>query len=273
MTAQNTDLSNRIHTQFSSTISRENNHEIEILGQPLVKMAQSQSFARIAFSLLLGKPIRSAKTESLIDLILKLLIDHGPYQSGVVNTIIASRAGKDLVSSLTSGLLTIGPRFGGALNNAAKVWFEGVNKRSEPREIVENFARQQQYLPGIGHRHYRLEIPDQRVILLKKQAKTLVSHQYLDFALAIEKITTAKKANLILNIDGAVGAILLDFLAIEEKYNLNQLAQLIEIEFFNSLFVLSRSFGLVGHYLDQKRLNEPLFRLEPDQVFTDSVDS
>ena len=33
--------------------------------------------------------------------------DHGPAVSGAHNTIVCSRAGKDLVSSLTSGLLTI----------------------------------------------------------------------------------------------------------------------------------------------------------------------
>ena len=33
--------------------------------------------------------------------------DHGPAVSGSHNTIVCARAGKDLVSSLASGLLTI----------------------------------------------------------------------------------------------------------------------------------------------------------------------
>jgi hypothetical protein len=33
--------------------------------------------------------------------------DHGPAVSGAHNTIVCARAGKDLVSSLVSGLLTI----------------------------------------------------------------------------------------------------------------------------------------------------------------------
>lgn len=36
--------------------------------------------------------------------------DHGPAVSGAHNTIVTARAGKDLVSSLASGLLTIGDR-------------------------------------------------------------------------------------------------------------------------------------------------------------------
>jgi ATP citrate (pro-S)-lyase len=36
-----------------------------------------------------------------------------------MNTIVTARAGKDLISSIVSGLLTIGDRFGGALDGAA----------------------------------------------------------------------------------------------------------------------------------------------------------
>lgn len=50
--------------------------------------------------------------------------DHGPAVSGAHNTIVTSRAGKDLVSALCSGLLTIGPRFGGALDKAAEMFTE-----------------------------------------------------------------------------------------------------------------------------------------------------
>jgi len=138
---------------------------------------------------------------------------------------------------------------------------------------VENFAKTKRYLPGIGHRQYRLEMPDPRVQLLKRKGLVLSKHSYLDFALKIESITLAKKPNLILNIDGTMAAVLLDVLTIEEKLDLDQISTLIKSEFFNSLFVLSRSVGLVAHYLDQKRLNEPLFRLEPGQVFTDSQHS
>ena len=48
--------------------------------------------------------------------------------AGAHNTIVTSRAGKDLVSCLVSGLLTIGPRFGGAIDDAARffqVWLRG----------------------------------------------------------------------------------------------------------------------------------------------------
>lgn len=42
---------------------------------------------------------------------LMVTADHGPAVSGAHNTIVCARAGKDLVSSLVSGLLTIVSNF------------------------------------------------------------------------------------------------------------------------------------------------------------------
>lgn len=41
------------------------------------------------------------------EMCLMVTADHGPAVSGAHNTIVCARAGKDLVSSLVSGLLTV----------------------------------------------------------------------------------------------------------------------------------------------------------------------
>lgn len=81
------------------------------------------------------------------------------------------------------------------------------------------------------------------------------------FARAIEVITTAKKDILILNVDGTIATIMLDILESELGYDAMQLKELFDIEFFNVLFVLSRSIGFTAHYLDQRRHDEGLLRL------------
>lgn len=260
-------LQGRTHSLFTSTVSGVKKGEPTILGESLIKLAGSKSFAYLAGSLWLGQKLKSKKTEAVIDYALRLLVDHGPYVSGAVNTIITARAGRDLVSSLSSGLLTIGPRFGGAVNGAARVWFDSVGSALSPASVVEGFAKRKEYIPGIGHRKYRLDTPDPRVGELLKLMGNLDS-PHLDFARSIEKITTAKKPNLILNVDGCLAAILLDLLVKEEKLTKDEINTLIEAEFFNAIFILSRSVGLIAHHLDQKRLGEPLFRLPADQVLT-----
>ena len=120
--------------------------------------------------------------------------DHGPAVSGAHNTIVAARAGKDLVSSLASGLLTIGPRFGGALNDAAEQFSNAFDSNKSPQEFVNEMKKKNQYIMGIGHRVKSLENPDSRVTIVKEFVRSQFPKCPLfEFALEVEKITTAKR--------------------------------------------------------------------------------
>lgn len=261
-----TDMSTRQHALIASSISKDVDSQPTVLGEKLLTFAKEHSFAFEVVSLFLGQKIHSKETEDFIDFILRLLVEHGPYVSGAVNTIITARAGKDLVSSLAAGILTIGPRFGGAINQAAGNFLKGVTEGINPHDFVENFAKKKQYISGIGHRKYRIDLPDPRVIEVVKFADTLGKKRFISFARGVEKNTVAKKGNLILNVDGAIAAVLLDMLSEKEGLSDAQLQQLVDTEFFNALFVLSRSVGFIAHFLDQRRLDEGLFRLTEDQV-------
>lgn len=87
-----------------------------------------------------------------MEMCIMLCADHGPCVSGAHNTIVTSRAGKDLVSSLVSGLLTIGPRFGGAIDDAARFFKDAVERGLQPDEFVEGLKKKGQRVAGIGHR-------------------------------------------------------------------------------------------------------------------------
>ena len=65
---------------------------------------------------------------------------------------MTSRAGKDIVSCLVSGLLTIGPRFGGAIDDAARYFQDACDRKLDPDEFVEDMKKQGIRVPGIGHR-------------------------------------------------------------------------------------------------------------------------
>ncbi|MDX2776419.1 citrate/2-methylcitrate synthase [Streptomyces caniscabiei] len=251
---------------ITSRISGDKHRDVQLLGNDLLATVTDNSSASLILSMLLGKQVRSEKAEAFTDYVFRLLVDHGPYVSGALNTIVTARAGKDLVSSLVAGLLTIGPRFGGAINAAAEGWLNGVSARLAPREFVE-LPRSNGIIAGIGHKKYRLDLPDPRVKALMQFANNKNGDRYLAFALEIEKVTTTKKANLILNVDGVIAAILLDILESELEYDTEQLKELVDIEFFNALFVLSRSVGFTAHYLDQRRYDEGLLRL-PDEMVT-----
>ncbi|MBP9667902.1 hypothetical protein KBD87_03800 [Candidatus Saccharibacteria bacterium] len=260
------DLSDRTPTLFTSTISGESSHGYEFVGTPLQSWAKDGDIAMQITTALLGKRPKSTITRDFIQTVFLVSVDHGPQVSGALTTIITARAGKGLVDSLAAGLLTIGPRFGGAVSDAAREWFQGVTEGKNPADHVESYAKVKKYIGGIGHKKYRVGLPDPRTALLAEFADKLSSHRYYDYAKAIEAVTTAKKGSLILNVDGTIAALMLDILETEENLDQKELDDHIAADFFNALFVIPRSVGFIAHYLDQKRLDEGLFRLPDDDI-------
>lgn len=260
------DFSGRTPSLFTSTISAETPEGYAFVGKSLQDWSADGDIAAQITAALLGHAPQSEVTVDLVRTIFLLSVDHGPQVSGALNTIVTARAGKGVVDSLAAGLLTVGPRFGGAVSDAAREWFDGVRQGIAPAELVEKRARAKQFIGGIGHKKYRLDLPDPRTAILAEYANKLPAHPYFDFAKSIEAITTQKKGNLILNVDGHIAALLLDILEQEEGYDAPRLDQLIRADFFNALFVIPRTIGFVAHYLDQKRLDEGLFRLPDDDV-------
>ena len=260
-------IGSRRKSLIVSRISGDVKGDINLLGNDLLSTIEPYSLSGLYISLLLGKPVESGKLVEFTDYVLRLLADHGPYVSGALNTIVAARAGKDLASSLAAGLLTIGPRFGGAVNGAAAAWLDGVSDNAEVKDFVASFKSNGGIIPGIGHKKYRLDMPDPRVgKLTERFSGNSNGDRYLKFAQGVEAVTTSKKANLILNVDGTIAAVMLDMLESELGYTAEQLRELIEIEFFNAIFIFGRSAGLMAHYLDQRRNDEGLLRLGSDDV-------
>jgi len=189
-----------------------------------------------------------------IEKCLVIMADHGPAVSGAQNTIITARAGKGLVESLVSGLLTIGPRFGGAIADAARDFY-GAWKMSEgAAEFVARKKREGKLIMGIGHRVKSKYNPDKRVEVIRKLVEEgFPAKRVFSFALEVEKETLAKKANLILNVDGAIGAALADILIHYGRED-----SIFEGDILNGFFVLARTIGFIGHYNEQR--NNGLFR-------------
>ena len=209
--------------------------------------------------------------QQFIEMVIKLTADHGPAVSGAHNAIITARAGKDLMASLASGILTIGPRFGGAISNAARYFREALQKEMTPLEFMGYMKDVVKInIPGIGHRIKSVQNPDVRVQLLKEFVfKNFEKHPHIDYALEVEKLTTSKRNNLILNVDGCIGITFLDLLE-NLDFTKEEIEDVIFSETLNGLFVLGRSIGMMGHVFDQKRQRAGLFRQPWDEIlFTD----
>ena len=253
---------------FISTISDERGQELMYAGMRISDVFKEELGIGGVISLLWFKRRLPPYACKFIEMVLQLTADHGPAVSGAMNTIITARAGKDLISSLVAGLLTIGDRFGGALDGAAAEFSRGVSSGHTPREFVDQMRKANRLIPGIGHKIKSKTNPDLRVVLVVDYVKqNFPSHKTLDFALAVEDVTTQKSNTLILNVDGAIAASFCDLLGGCGAFTEEEASEYLQSGTLNGLFVLGRSIGFVGHYLDQKLLKQPLYRHPADDIF------
>lgn len=252
---------------FVSSISDDRGEELTYCGMPISEIFERNLGVGGVISLLWFRRQLPDYASKFIEIILMVTADHGPAVSGAHNTIVAARAGKDLVSSLASGLLTIGPRFGGALDDSAKMFMAASDAGLDAEQFVADQRKSNTLIMGIGHRIKSLSNPDQRVEIIKKFAlQNFKDNTVLKFALAVEQVTTKKKASLILNVDGCIAVCFVDMIRGCGAFTLEEANEMIRDGFLNGLFVLGRSIGFIGHFLDQKRLKQGLYRHPWDDI-------
>lgn len=155
---------------FVSSISDDRGDELTYSGMPISEVFEKNIGIGGVVSLLWFRRQLPDYASKFIEMVLMLTADHGPAVSGAHNTIVAARAGKDLVSSLSSGLLTIGPRFGGALDEAAVQFTEASDAGLDAEQFVKDTRKNNKLIMGVGHRIKSLANPDKRCEIIKKYA-------------------------------------------------------------------------------------------------------
>ncbi|GCB71119.1 hypothetical protein scyTo_0005846 [Scyliorhinus torazame] len=122
-----------------------------------------------------------------------------------------------------------GDRFGGALDAAAKQFSKAFDSSLIAMDFVNKMKKEGKLIMGIGHR-------------------------------------VKSKPNLILNVDGFIGVAMVDLLRNCGAFTREEADEYVEIGALNGIFVLGRSMGFIGHYLDQKRLKQGLYRHPWDDI-------
>lgn len=66
--------------------------------------------------------------------------------------------------------------------------------------------------------------------------------------------------------DGVVATCVVDLLRSSGCFTAEEAQEYLDIGVLNGLFVLGRTIGFIGHYLDQKRLKQGLYRHPWDDI-------
>ena len=257
--------------EFICTISDDRGDEATYAGFPISSVATPDTGKGIGdvVSLLWFKKQYPKWATDFIETVMKTVADHGPAVSGAHNAKVTARAGKSVVESLVTGLLTIGPRFGGAIDGAAEHFKYADDNGLDPKAFLNHMKKQGIPIPGIGHRIKSLKNPDLRVKGLMDYAyEHFPSTPLLDYARTVEALTTSKKENLILNVDGTIGILMVDMWR-ALGYSEEEINDFIASGTLNAFFIVGRSIGFIGHILDEKRLAMPMYRHPMDDILYD----
>lgn len=205
--------------------------------EKLLEIAPERKFSDMIFELLSER--RPSSTESkLFETILNLSIDHGKETPSTAETLKRAKDGKTLSESVSGGMLQINERHGGAIEGAMKMFYKIDKERLDVSSFVKEALDKEIKLPGFGHRFY--EVDPRTQLLFKIMNDEGISDVYLKMAKSIEReLEDAKDRKLPINVDGAIAVVLCTF-----EW---------DPEVGNAVFLISRTPGLVGHFLNFKK--------------------
>jgi len=202
------------------------------------------SLGDVAF-LELKQRLPTPQESVMFNALLVTLVEHGLTPSTIAARLTYFGAPEALQAAVAAGLLGMGDRFGGSIEQAAKMLQEAQpagDGRSTARKIVESHRANRQVIPGLGHPIHKASDPRTgRLFALAADNGLLGRHVHL-MELIAEEATAAYGRTLPVNATGAIAAI----------------ASEMEIpwKICRGLAVMARAIGLVAHL--QEEMEEPL---------------
>jgi citrate synthase len=177
------------------------------------------------------------------------LVEHGITPSAIAARLTYFGAPEALQAGVAAGILGMGDRFGGSIEQAARMVQDALegqppdaDLRDVARQIVAGHKARKQVVGGLGHPIHK-PIDPRTPKLFSLAAENGFSGRYVKLMELIgEEATTSYGRDLPVNATGAIGAI-----ASELDFNWRVC---------RGLAVMARAIGLVGHI--QEEMTEPM---------------
>jgi len=239
---------------WNTAITRVEPNKVAVRGYDIAELMGRVSFGAAVYLILTGE-LPSPAVAHLMDAILVSSIDHGATPPSAVAARTVASTGATLSASIAAGIMSINRHHGGAIEDCARQLKKIADRAtSESISLDEAAARTLaamkeagERMPGFGHRLHSKDPRTARLFELAREAG--VDGVHMKAARAVEKSFADAKKALPINVDGAIGAILVDL-------GMNPAA-------FNGIFMIARAPGLVAHVIEEQAREKPMRRIDP----------
>lgn len=185
-----------------------------------------------------------ARQSRVFNAILVTLVEHGMTPMAIAARLVYLGAPESLQSAVAAGLCGMGTTFAGTAEGAARLLAAAVAESPDgvvqdmARNIVADFRRRKQSIPGIGHNLHK-PVDPRATRLFEVAAEEGYAGRYVDLMRAIgQEAETAYGKSLPVNATGAIGALCCE-LGISWRAA-------------RGVAVMGRAVGLVGHLVEEQ---------------------
>jgi citrate synthase len=221
---------------------------IVVRGHDLVDLIGNVPLGDMAFLELKGR-LPTSQESAVFNAITVTLVEHGMTPSTIAARMTYLGAPESLQGAVAAGILGLGSRFGGSVEDIARILqtrlaaaTEGADLRQVARDVVQEHRAAKRLIPGIGHPEHK-DVDPRVPRLFEVAAANGLSGRHVELVTLIgDEASTALGRKLPVNATGAIGAI----------------ASELEIpwQVCRGLAVVARAIGLVAHL--QEEVTDPL---------------
>lgn len=232
------EASKTVMTDWKTEISSSGEDSV-VRGIPREEL-MDMDFADAIWLTLTGEKPSDQESE-IFNTVLSSSIDHGVGNPSTVSARTVQSGGNDVNTSVAGGVLALGDKHGGAIEEGMKI----LQSEKTAEDIVEEYLEKGEKIPGLGHKVYEKEDPRAEKIFEKAEELDIAS-EYTQKMKDIQEEFADRKVELVINVDGAISGVMSD---LGLDYRLGK-----------GIFIIARTPGLVAHVREE--MEEEDFRRE-----------
>jgi succinyl-CoA synthetase alpha subunit len=247
-----------IKAKWTTAVTHIEPNRVAVRGHDIAGLMGKVSFGAAVYLILRGT-LPDERVGRLMDAVLVSSIDHGATPPSTLAARTVASTGASLSQSVAAGILSINKHHGGAIEDAARFLAGLLATSAEKGETLDQAAAREvgaikasgARVSGFGHRVHTKDPRTTRLFELAAEAGLgAEGRTHIAAARAVERAFAGLGRPLPVNVDGALGAILMD-LGFDQRV-------------MNGLFMIARVPGLVAHVTEEQTRERPMRRIDPE---------